>query len=94
MKSKLRPLPADRIAQAMPSGEADMIVVTLSVVMVPGTEVVGLVPAELQFYNTFAGAVASKAQEPATALALLRALTGADAAAVLQAHGMKPGVPR
>jgi molybdate transport system substrate-binding protein len=94
MSRKLRPMPADRIAQAVPNGEAEMIVVTMSVIMVPGVDVVGTIPAELQFYNRFAGAVSSSAKEPGAAAALLQFLASTSAAAVLKAKGLQPGVPR
>jgi molybdate transport system substrate-binding protein len=94
MKPKLRPMPADRIAQAVPSGEAEVIVVTMSVIMVPGTDLVGPIPAELQFYNTFAGAVSAQAKQADAAGALLRFLAAPAAAPVILAKGMQPGVPR
>src|SRR5918993_2287027 len=94
MKSKLRPMPADKIAQAVPSGEAEMIVVTASVAMAPGTDFVGLIPAELQFYNAFAGGVGTAAKEPEAAKALLKILTAPQAAAVMRTKGMEPRTPR
>jgi molybdate transport system substrate-binding protein len=94
MKPKLRPMPADRIAQAVPNGEAEMIIVTMSVIMAPGMDVVGPIPAELQFYNRFAGAVGSNARERDAAEELLRYLATPAAAAVITAKGLQPGVPR
>jgi molybdate transport system substrate-binding protein len=94
MKAKLKPMPAERIAQAVPSGEAEMIVVTASVAMSPGSEFVGLIPAELQFYNTFAGAVGADAKQPDAAKALLKLLTAPAAAASIKAKGLEPGLPR
>jgi molybdate transport system substrate-binding protein len=94
MKPKLRPLPADRIAQAVPSGEAEMIVVTLSVIKVPGAEVAGLLPPELQFYNSFAGAVGTGTGHADAASALLRSLTAPASAGVFTANGMEMGAPR
>jgi molybdate transport system substrate-binding protein len=70
-----------------------MIVVTLSVIMVPGVEVVGPVPAQLQFYNRFAGAVGAGAPHAAEARALLQYCTGAAAAPVFKAKGLQPGTP-
>ena len=94
MRSKLRPMPADRIAQAVPAGEAEMIVVTMSVVMVPGTDLVGPIPVELQFYNSFAGALSTGAAERGPAAEFLKFLGSADAAAVMQSKGMHQGKPR
>ena len=94
MKPKLRPLPADTIAQAVPSGQAEMIVVTASVIMVPGADYVGPVPTELQFYNRFAAGVGSKAEHPEAAKAFITLLTDPSAAAVYKARGMEAGVPK
>ena len=94
MKDKLRPMPADTIAQAVPSGQAELIVVTASVILVPGSELVGPVPAELQFYNTFAAAVTSRSQSRELAQQFLGLLTAPASVAVLKAHGMQPGTPK
>lgn len=94
MKSKLRPMPADRIAQAVPAGEAEMIVVTMSVIVGSAAELVGPIPPELQFYNSFAGGVGANAKDKDAAAALIRFLTAPAAAVVIRAKGMEPGVPR
>ena len=94
MKPKLRPMPADTIAQAVPSGQAEMIVVTASVIMVPGAEYVGPVPAELQFYNRFAAGVGSRAEQMEAATAFIGLLADPSAAPVYKARGMEAGVPK
>lgn len=94
LRPKLRPMPADRIAQAVPNGEAEMIVVTMSVIMVPGIEVLGPIPAELQFYNRFAGAVVTNARERDAAATLLKFLAAPAAATVIKAKGLHPGTPQ
>ena len=94
MASKLRPTPAETIAQAVPSGQAEMIVVTASVILVPGVDFVGPIPAELQFYNTFAAAVGSRAGERTAAQALIALLMSSQALPILSVHGMQPGLPK
>jgi molybdate transport system substrate-binding protein len=94
MQGKLRPMPAETIAQAVPSGQAEMIVVTASVILVPGAELVGPIPAELQFYNSFAAAVGAQSRSTDSAQACIRLLTGPAAAPILKAHGMQPGLPK
>jgi molybdate transport system substrate-binding protein len=94
MKPKLRPMPADTIAHAVPSGQAEMIVVTASVIMVPGTDFVGPIPAELQFYNRFAGGLGADGQNKDAARAFLNLLVSPSAAATYKAHGMEQGVPK
>ena len=91
MQPKLRPIPAERIAQAVPSGEAEMIVVTMSVIMVPGTDLVGPIPADLQFYNAFAGARTTDARESSSAAEFLRLLTSPTAMPIMQSKGMHQG---
>lgn len=93
MKPKLRPLPPDALAQAVPSGAAEMIVVTMSVIVGGAAELVGPVPAELQFYNSFAAGAGANAKQMAAAKALLAAMTAPTAAAVIKAAGMTPGAP-
>lgn len=94
MRAKLRPMPAETIAQAVPTGEAEMIVVTASVILVPGAELVGPIPVELQFYNGFAAAVSPTSRSAAAARQLVQALTTPAAAPVLRAHGLEPGSPK
>jgi molybdate transport system substrate-binding protein len=94
MKPKLKPMPSDRIAQAVPSGEAEMIVVTISVIVGYGAELVGPVPSELQFYNRFAAGVGASAKETEAGRALIKLLTSPAAVAVIKANGMEPGTPR
>lgn len=93
MKPRLRPMPADRLGQAVPRGEAEMIVVTISVIVANGVALVGPIPAELQFYNTFAAGVMDGAGEPEAAAALIRFLTMPSAVPVIRSKGMEPGVP-
>ena len=94
MAPKLRPMPAETIAQAVPHGHAEMIVVTASVILVPGVDYVGPIPAELQFYNTFAASVGSRTGEKVAARALITLLTSPQALPTLSKHGMQPGLPK
>jgi molybdate transport system substrate-binding protein len=94
MQPKLRPMSADVIAQAVPSGQAEMIVVTASVILVPGAELVGPVPAELQFYNRFAAAVGNTSSHTQNGRALINLLTSPAVAPVFRSHGMEPGIPK
>lgn len=94
MRSKLRPMPADRLATAVPSGEAEMIVVTISVIVAGAAELVGSVPSELQFYNSFAGGVGASARRAEAAKMFISLLTAPAAVPVIKASGMEPGAPR
>jgi molybdate transport system substrate-binding protein len=55
-----------------------------------GVELVGPLPAEVQSYTVYAGAVGAATKLPQQARALLGALSGPDAPAVLKAKGMTP----
>jgi molybdate transport system substrate-binding protein len=59
----------------------------------PGATFVGILPPELQPGFTFAGAVTTAAREPEAAAALLRFLSSAEAAAVIEKAGLAPISP-
>ena len=94
MKPKLKPTPADTLAKVVPNGEVEMIVVPISVILVPGAELVGPLPSELQTYINFVAGVGTGAKEPNAAQALIKFLTSPAAAQVLKVKGMEPGTPR
>ena len=94
MNPKLKPTPADTLAKVVPNGEAEMIVVPISVILVPGAELVGPLPSELQSYINFAAGVSATAKEPNAAQALIKFLTSPAAAPVLKAKGMEPGASK
>jgi molybdate transport system substrate-binding protein len=93
MKPKLKPTSADTLANAVPSGEAEMIVVPITVIMVPGAELVGPLPTELQTYINFSAGVGTAAKEPDAAKVLIKFLTAPAAVPVLKAKGMEPVTP-
>ena len=94
MKPKLKPLAGDALYQAVPSGEAEMIVITISVIMEYGAELVGALPSELQWYNRFAAGVSANAKQTEAAKALIKFLTAPAAVAVIKTNGMEPGAPQ
>jgi molybdate transport system substrate-binding protein len=93
MKPKLKPLSGDALVQAVPSGEAEMIVGTISDIVAGATDLVGPLPSELQFYIRFATGVSASAKEAEAAKALIRFLTAPAAVPVIKASGMEPGTP-
>jgi molybdate transport system substrate-binding protein len=94
MKTKLKPLSFDALIKAVPSGEAEMVVVTTSIIVAGAAELVGPVPTELQFYNSFAGGVGTDAKQADTAKEFIKFVTGPAAVALFKANGIEPGVPR
>jgi molybdate transport system substrate-binding protein len=91
---------APRIVQAPPGvpvaalvarGEVELGFQQLSELMhVPGIDVLGPLPDDVQSMTVFCGAVSTASEQPAQAAALLRFLASPDAVATKQAHGMEP----
>lgn len=72
-------------------GEAAMAVQLIPELLpVPGIELVGPFPAELQSHVVLTAGIGTAARDPARARAIIAALTGPDAAAVIRAKGMEP----
>ena len=57
---------------------------------VPGVDFVGTVPPDVQPPTLFSGALPKNSQQPDAAIALLRFLSSADAAAVITTAGLRP----
>lgn len=93
MKPKMRPMPAEYNVEALARGEVELVVVVASRISgVPGVQLVGRIPQELQTWIGFTGGVASAAKEPEAARAMLRFFTAPAAAPVLKAAGVEPFV--
>ena len=91
MQGKLKPMTAEDCVEVVARGEADMVVVVAPrIADVPGVEVVGLIPEELQTKIGFAAGLSTSAKQPETAKALIRFLTAPAAAATLRAKGVEP----
>ena len=73
------------------SGEAELAVQQISELMVvPGIEVVGPLPADIQTVATFSAGILSNSSKPELANALLRFLASPEIAATLRASGLEP----
>jgi molybdate transport system substrate-binding protein len=90
---------ADRMLKAPPGvpvgklvadGEADLGFQQLSELLMPGIDVVGPLPPEIQAVTVFAAGVAKTSRRAAETEALIAYLTGSDTDAVKRAHGMEP----
>lgn len=93
MKPKLKPMPASDAVEIVGRGEAEMVVVVMPRMSgVPGIDIAGPLPAELQTYIGFAAGVSTAAKEPDAAQALVRFLSSPEAAAVLKAKGIEPAI--
>jgi molybdate transport system substrate-binding protein len=93
MKPKMRPMPAEDTVEVVARGEADLVVVVASRIYgVPGVELVGPIPKELQTFIGFAAGVGSAAKEPVAARQMVKFFTAPDAASVLVPIGIEPFV--
>jgi molybdate transport system substrate-binding protein len=79
------------VAALVANGEAEIGFNFMSGMNRPGIDVAGAIPSELAPPVEFVGFVGAHAQDPATAQAILRQLSSAEAAAVYKAHGMQAG---
>ena len=92
MKAKTRAESAPvKIAPAVARGEAALGVFLMNVLVAPGVELVGPLPAELQQELMFTAAIAADSKQADAARALLDYLRTPAAAAAIKAAGMNPG---
>lgn len=91
MQAKLKPMAAEDTVEVVARGEADMVVVVSTrIAGVPGVDLVGPIPADLQTTIGFAAGLSTSAKEQEAAKALIRFLTAPAAAATLKAKGVEP----
>jgi molybdate transport system substrate-binding protein len=84
------PLRRVRGAAARPLRDSGIQLIS-EIVSVPGAELLGPLPAELQAMNVISAGIVTTASEPDAARVLLKFLTSPAAAAVIKATGMEPG---
>lgn len=78
-------------AEFVASGEADIVLQQMSeIIPVKGVVAVGPLPPEIQSTTTYSAAISSASKSPDAAQALLKALSGPEAAALLKSKGMEP----
>jgi molybdate transport system substrate-binding protein len=79
------------VAELVAKGEADMAVQLISDHMaVPGAELVGLLPAEVQNYIVFTAGVGADVKDLSPAKELITFLTAPSAVPVLKPKGLEP----
>lgn len=93
MKSKMRPMPGEYNVEVVATGDVDMVVVVASRIFgVPGVDMIGLLPKELQTWIGFATGISSSTQHLQAARDLTRFLTAPEAAKVYTRMGIEPGL--
>jgi molybdate transport system substrate-binding protein len=92
VKAKGKTVHGGAAAEFVAKGEADTAIQLIpELASVPGVEVVGPFPAELQTYIVLTGGVGTNAQDKAAAQTLIKYLTTPAAISVIKAKGMEPG---
>jgi molybdate transport system substrate-binding protein len=81
--------PNGRVSTLIASGEAEIGMQMVSELLSnPELDVIGMLPREFQLITVYSAGIAAGASEPEAAKALIRVLTGPDAAAVYKAKGL------
>jgi molybdate transport system substrate-binding protein len=84
-------VPSGFTAERVASGEAELAVQQISeLLMVPGIEVAGPLPAEIQTVATFSAGLLARSSRSDTAAALLRFLASPEIAPILRRTGLEP----
>jgi len=91
MKPKTKLVPNAQAGELVARNEAEIGVAQASeIAAVPGTQVIGPLPGDLNSRIVFAVGIGSTCQNPAVAKALIELLSGPAAAAVMKSKGMDP----
>ena len=92
MKAKMnaQPTPAQVVA-VVANGEAELGLFLMNVLTVPGLDVVGPFPADLQQDVVFTAALGASTREAAAGKALIEYLKSSEAISVIKSKGMTPG---
>lgn len=88
--AKTRRPETDTVGELVAAGQAELGITAIATLLATrGVDVIGRIPAEIQSYVCFAGAVGAKAREAEGAKALLDFVTGPAALPVIRAKGME-----
>jgi molybdate transport system substrate-binding protein len=81
----------DICSELVAKGEVELGIVAITQILTtPGVELVGPLPAEIQFYTNFGGAISATSNASDAARDLLKFLKGPKAIPVIRAQGMEP----
>jgi molybdate transport system substrate-binding protein len=90
---KLRSKPQqeiDQVTEAVIAGSAELAITVTSLLTIPGMELVGKIPPELQGYVTFTAGVGTASEQQKAANALIRHLRSPAARSPLAKNGWEP----
>jgi molybdate transport system substrate-binding protein len=90
IKPRLVPLPSGEAVAPVAKGEVEMAVITLAnIVGVPGVEIAGVLPRDMQHYTVYTAGVATAAKNANGARALLALIMAPETTPVIAAEGME-----
>ena len=82
----------ESVSERVAAGEVELgLIVIPNILSVPGAELVGPIPAEVQSYIVFTAAVSAQSPHQQTARDLIKRLTSPDTVPLIKAKGMEPG---
>ena len=91
MKDKARKIPAEPVAGVVARGDAEIGFQQISELLpVPGVDIVGPLPSELQKITVFSAGIAAVSKEPDAGKALIKFLTSPAASTAIVKSGMEP----
>jgi molybdate transport system substrate-binding protein len=91
MKDKARQIPAEPVARVVARGDAEIGFQQISELLpVPGIDIVGQLPPELQKITVFSAGIATVAKEPEAGKALIKFLASPAASAAIVKSGIEP----
>ena len=91
MKDKARKIPAEPVAGVVARGDAEIGFQQISALRpVPGVDIVGPLPSELQKVTVFSAGIATVSREPDAGKALIKFLASPAASAAIIKSGMEP----
>ena len=91
IEAKSRKIEGEPVGQVVARGEAELGFQQVSELLpVPGIELLGSLPAEVQEYTVFSACANAKAADPAAARALVSFLASPEAAVAIRKSGMEP----
>jgi len=92
IKAKVTRPETDGVSEMVARGEVELgMVVSTQILTTPGVDFVGPLPAQIQHYIVFVGAVSANSKAPDAARELMKFLASPRALAVMKAQGMEPG---
>jgi molybdate transport system substrate-binding protein len=91
MKTKSRRIEGERVGAVVARGDAEIGFQQVSELLpIPGIELIGPLPPEIQKTTTFSAGVAASSQHPGAARALINCLSSVEAAGVVAKTGLEP----